>query len=127
MKLFFFDYIYYRVTQTYFKWDGRNSITALLAVSMLQTLIIGDICILISRLFWHRNETAPYAKLIAYAGLAIFFVFVIVNFFKYKNKYHMLKSRWKSESPNERKLKGFLVVLSLVIPWVLLILMGVKK
>jgi ABC-type Fe3+ transport system permease subunit len=127
MKSFFFDYIYYRVTQAYFKWDGRNSITALLAVSMLQVLIIGDICIFIARLIWHRHETAPYAKLIAYVGLAFFFVFVIINFFKYKNKYHLLKKHWKDEPQDKRKLKGVLVVLSLVIPWMLLIIIGVKK
>lgn len=127
MKGSFLDYMYYRVAKFYFKWDGRNSITAVFAVSMFQVLIIADTILLAGRFFWDREITSPYARFIGYGGVLLLFIFSVFNFYKYKNRYHKLKSHWKEESSRRYIMGGILVVISLLFPWVVLILLGIKK
>lgn len=122
---FFFDYIYYRMTKAYFKWDGRMGATAMIGISMIQTLVIGDIIMVVVRLFFDREVTAPYAKNLAYLDCIIGVVFMIHNYRKYNGTYNKFKTYWKNESEKVRKWKGVLVVLSLILPWVPLILIGI--
>lgn len=121
----FFDYIYYRVNKAYFKWDGRNGSTSIIAVSMLQTMIITDIFVVFIKMNFDENSVASYSKTIAYVAVALFCVFAFFNYFKYKDKYNNLKTRWKNETTMQRIFNGFLVVLSLIIPWVLLVMIAV--
>lgn len=48
---FYFDYIYFRITKAYFKWDGRTVATAIIAIMMTQILIIINLAVLISNYF----------------------------------------------------------------------------
>lgn len=36
----YFDYVYYRTTQVYTKWDGNHGIRGVLLISLIQALII---------------------------------------------------------------------------------------
>lgn len=122
---FFFDYIYYRITQFYFKWDGRTGGTAIVAISMIQTLLVGDIVVFLSRLILERNDTTPYSKTIAYVFGGMLVLFVIYNYRKYNGSYNKFRSFWKEETRNQRFVKGLLVIACLIIPWVPIILIGV--
>ena len=53
---FFFDYIFYKVTQFYFKWDGRRGITAIVAICMIELMVLIDILLLVFRIVNGRNE-----------------------------------------------------------------------
>jgi large-conductance mechanosensitive channel len=123
MKIF--DYIYYRMTKAYFKWDGRTGITAIIGISMIQTLIIGDITMLTIRLVFNRTETFPYSKLIAQLFGFIIVILIILNYIKYNGRYNELNARWKSETKQERLLKGLLVLGFLILPWIPIILIGI--
>lgn len=123
--LLFFDYIYYRVNKAYFKWDGRNGSTSIIAVSMLQTMLITDIFLVFIKMNFDKNSLVPYAKTIAFVAVGVFCVFVFINYFKYKDKYNNLKTRWKNEPTTQSIFNGFLVVLSLIIPWILLVMIAV--
>src|ERR1700687_1763010 len=116
MENFFFDYFYYRITQAYFKWDRRNSITAVLAISMFQSMIICDVLLIILRLSYTRSQLTPYSKIIAYIGSGILVAFAIFNYKKYYNKFSSLKSRWKDESKAQRIYKGILILAFLILP-----------
>ena len=121
---FFFDYIYYRLTRFYFKWDGKGSSTALIGVSMIQTLVIIDFAIFISKFFYDRSETAQYTKLFSGISIALFILFFLFNYLKYKNKYNIYRNHWKNEDIHEYRKRGIFVRLALSIPWLVLILIG---
>ena len=120
-----FEYIYYRLTKAYFKWDGRTGITAIIAVSMIQTLLFADLVTLVTRGFLNRVETAPYSKIIAYTFGVIMVIIIWINYNRYNGQYNMLSSRWKNETRRERILKGILVVILLILPWIPIIIIGV--
>lgn len=122
---FFFEYIYYRITQFYFKWDGRTGGTAIVAISMIQTLLIGDIVVFLSRLLLERSDTSPYSKTIAYFFGIILMILVIYNYRKYNGRYNKFRSFWKKETRRERFFKGVLVIISLICPWIPIIIIGV--
>lgn len=52
------------------------------------------------------------------------FMLLIYNYQKYNGKYNKLRLYWKEETRHTRISKGFLVVNSLILPWIPLILMG---
>lgn len=122
---FFFDYIYYRITKFYFKWDGRTGGTAIVAISMIQTLIVGDIAVFLVRLFVDRSDTASYSKAIGYFFAIMLIFFVLYNYRKYNGRYNKFRSVWKEETREKKLIKGFLVIASLVVPWIPIILIGV--
>ena len=122
---FYFDYIYYRITQFYFKWDGRTGGTAIVAISMIQTLLVGDIFVFFSRLSFNRDDTAPYSKMIGYVFVLILVLLVIYNYHKYDGNYNRLKLYWKEETGKLRLVRGFLVIISLLLPWLPIILIGI--
>jgi hypothetical protein len=124
MKDFFFSYFYYRLTQVYFKWDKRNSITAVLAITMVQSMLIFDVFILIFVLIFHKGQGPLYPTFFNYL-LAVFFISLTVyNYRKYYNKFSLYKNKWKNELKKTRILKGALVLICLIMPWVIIFLVG---
>lgn len=123
---FFFEYIYYRLYRFYFKWDGRNGITAIIGVSMIQVLLIIDLLAIIGRLFFTRQETHPYSRLFGYVAIGVMMLLMLYNYFRYYNKYGEYKKRWSQEKREVYTKKGFYVVVSLLLPWVILILIAIK-
>lgn len=122
---FSLDYVYFRLQQFYFKWDGRNGITAVIGVSMIQVLTAADIVFCIIRLCYSRQEISPYSKILSSIFVIILLIVVIYNHYKYKNKYNSFKKRWKDESHRQRIIKGILVIVSLILPMLPLIIMGI--
>jgi hypothetical protein len=121
---FFFDYIYYRITKFYFKWDGRTGGTAIVAISIIQTLLLGDVVVFLTRLVLERNDTTPYSKTIACIFGGMLILFVIYNYRKYNGSYNKFRSFWKEETRIQKNIKGFLVIASLIVPWIPIILIG---
>ena len=121
---FFFDYIYYRVKKKLYKKDSEG-IFASCMVAAIQILTLADILLLVSKLFLTRVDTAPHAKLIAQFGGALFVIAVVINFRKYHKSYWAFWEYWKNESADERNRRGWLVFLSIALPFLILILIGV--
>jgi Kef-type K+ transport system membrane component KefB len=124
---FVFEYFYYRITQFYFKWDKRNSITAVLAISTFQSMMIVELFLVIIRSNYSRTQIAPYSKMIAFAGAFLLILFAFYNYKKYYNKYSLLKNRWKDETKIQRTINGTFVLLCLIMPWIIVIYLGIKK
>ena len=126
MKNFFFDYIYYRFYKLYYRWDGENGITALIGVSMIQCLIVFNIFLLGERFFYTKSQVALKgdSSIFAYIAVAFFIALLLYNGFKYRNKYNEFRDRWVEESQYNRKIKGILVLVTLIIPWVILFLIA---
>lgn len=120
---FYFDYIYYRMYQAFFKWDGKSGSRALIGVAMIQTLLVSEIITVILRMFFLRIQLKPYFKEIALIYVVIGIVFLILNMKKYAGKYSDYQDHWKNEPEHRRTFRGILVVLSLIAPWVLFFIM----
>lgn len=129
MKNFFFDYIYYRVNQFYFKWDGRNGITSVIAVSLIQCLSIANLFLIPERLLYTRQQISSdgNSKKIAYAAACVLLLLIAYNYYKYENKFNYFKRIWKDEPLKMRRIKGWLVLFCLVFPFIPLIILGFIK
>lgn len=121
---FYFDYVYYRMAKAYYKRDGNDAIRSLIGIAMIQVLTILSPILFVLRLFLEREELRAYGKHMKYTTLIVFLGLLIYNSFKYKNKYEIYSEIWKNEPKRIRIYKGILVVLSLIISWAPLILIG---
>jgi hypothetical protein len=121
---FFFDYIFYRVARFYFKWDKRHAITAVIAVTMIQTLLVMDLTGFIIRLFYNRYVLQDYVQITKFICLTLYFGLLIMNYLKYKGEYAKCKAYWKEETESKQFYRGLLVLFSLLIPWIPIILMA---
>jgi hypothetical protein len=122
---FFFDYIYYKLTKFYFKWDGSTGITAIVAISMIQICLVGDILAIVIRSIFERDETSLYSKYIGYSGAFLSIAFCVLNYYKYNGRYKDFRDYWQSESKSISDFKNVLIILSLILPWVPIILIGI--
>lgn len=120
---FFFDYIYYRITQFYFKWDGRTGITAIVAICMIELMLLTDVFLLGFRIINGRNERQMHPGE-EWLFIAVYIGLFIYNYRKYNKTYNKYRQYWKDESLGKRIYKGLFVILSLVIPWVLVFWIG---
>lgn len=115
-----FDYIYYRLNKLYYRWDGENGTTSIIGVSMFQSMIIGNTILIILKIILTKEELRNFPRFFLIV-IVIFIIFQIYNYFRYKNKYFLLKERWENETKKERIQRGILVILALVLPWAFII------
>lgn len=124
-KNFFFDYIFYRSYQINGNKDGYQWVAASIIVSLIQSELISGIVSIIVRSIYDRSVTAPHSKQITSIGVTIAVTIMIFNFKKYHEKYSSLEDRWKDELRAERRLKGWLIILTAVLSFAPLIIIGV--
>lgn len=122
----YFDYLYYRITEVYLKWDGDNGINGILIVSLIQNLLLFDIALIIIHIFYSSITIFPYSKIIGVIGVILFLTMIIVNYKKYNKKYQHIKNKWENETKNERALKNVLILISLILPWIPIIYFGIR-
>jgi len=117
MKLF--DYIFYKITKTYFKLDGRTGTTGIAAVTLVQGLLLCDILFLVILLL-SLGDLTKYKKEITFTFAIIILALFALNFYRYKDKYNKLKSKWKNQGEFKSLLGDILVILSIIIPFILI-------
>ena len=116
-----FDYIYYRLNKFYYKWDGENGTTSVIGLSMFQSMLIGNTITILLKLFLTKEDLKSNSKALVFLVITIFVALEIYNYFKYKNKYQVLKEYWKDETKKQRIERGIWVIVALLIPWVMII------
>jgi hypothetical protein len=119
-----FEYMYYRITKAYLKREGKLGITAIISISLCQTLFIVDFIFSIMRLFLHRSETVQYTKLAIILVVVLLTLMDIWNYSKYKNKYDEYEKRWGNENSSKRRLRGIIIVIVLFLPLIIAIFLG---
>jgi len=112
----FLDYIYYRVAKVYFKWDGRTGATGIIAVSMIEIIALLNVIIFINYLIYDDQPNPNAGVWVCIYVLVGFFV-ILMNYRKYDGKYNQLKRHWVSEPARLREIKGLLVIVALLLPW----------
>lgn len=121
---FFFDYIYFRVAKVYFKWDGEDGITAVFAVTLIQSLLFMCVLGTLYKTILSPEFTSKlhgYSKLISFVLVGLLSIY---NYKKFKDKYYFYKSYWKNENKKVSNIKGLLVILTFIIPWIPIVLLG---
>ncbi len=121
---FFFDYIYYRAYKAFFKWDGVYGSRAIWIVTMTQSMSLLAMFTFITSSFFGRSVLFPYSKMIGFSLVGLSLALFIVNTRKYNNRYSEFEKKWKDESKTTRMGKGLLVILSFLMPWVAIFVMG---
>ena len=117
----FFDYIYYRVAKAYFKWDGRDGATGIIAVGMIQGVVFLFVAGLFMHLFLTEGQELRFKEVITpkqFAGV-VMLVFIAFNYFKYRKRYDELNQKWENEPKSTRRRNGILVVISMIAPFLL--------
>ena len=122
---FFFEYIFYRINQFYFKWDGRRGITSIIAICMIELMLLIDILLLAFRLVNGTNQRQmhPGEK---WLFVVVYILLYIYNSKKYGGNYNKYRYYWKDESWGKRLYKGLFVLLSLVVPVALAFWIGLS-
>ena len=114
--------MFYRIAKAYYKWDNKETITAIFLISFFYCFLICFPAIMIAghiygRSFLTKNESIAKPILIAVALFVL-----LLNFIRYRGKFDILSERFKNESLRERTYKGILVVLALIVPIIVFIL-----
>lgn len=127
MILTIFDYIFYRVAMYFFKRDGTHAPRAIVIVSLIQCLYLSSLIVTISRLIYSTQVTSQYSKLGGQLAGAIIVILVLLNYWRYKRWYSKFNSRWRnSETPTQKKVRGYLVFLGILFPMIIMIFWGLK-
>ena len=96
----YLDYVYYRVTKAYMKWDGETGITGIISVSLIVSMIVIDLYGVIHLFFFFDKYGNQYKD----AGKPIVVVFMLLILFifyiRYRKRYKELKRRWVNETKN---------------------------
>jgi fatty acid desaturase len=118
---FFFDYIFFRVAKFYSKWDEGRPMKAVLAVVLIEFFLISDLVLFFLRLTVGIEGMRGHVKLVKWIVLGTFFVLIVYNYRKYYHNYDKYKDHWAEESPRAKKNRGYLVLLSIVLPLIIFI------
>lgn len=121
-----FDYMFYRLAKFYYRWDRRTAITAIIALSFAQACALGWVWVSLLRSAYSRQETAPYSKSFSAVGTVTLVALILLNGWRYHNRYVLLRERWQGEAPVLRVLKGSGVLLLLVLPLAGMLYWGVQ-
>ena len=113
------------MTQFYFKWDGRTGITGIIGITMIQVLLLVDVFTIFNTIFLSRNQTKEYVEIVKWIVLLIYFILLFFNYKKFNGKFNSLRSRWKDETRKHRLIRGFLVILALIAPWIPVVSIGI--
>lgn len=101
-----FDYIFYRLAKFYYRWDCRTAITAITGLSFAQACALGWAWVSLLRSAYSRQETAPYSRSFSAVGTGTLVALILLNGWRYHNRYVLLRERWQGEASLPRVLRG---------------------
>jgi len=112
----YLDYIYYRVTKAYMKWDGETGITGIMAVSLIVTMLFVDLYGVIHLTFFFEKYGNQYKDEAKTIGLVLMLLIILIFYIRYRKRYKELKRIWANETKNQKLSRGFLVILAILLP-----------
>jgi len=113
-----FDYVFFKVSKTYFKFDGRTGATGIAAVTIVQSLFLCDIFFFLIRIS-EVGDLSNHRKQIGAISFVVILALFFFNIYYYKDKYNRLKNLWKSETELQATMGSIFVFCLIIIPFVL--------
>ena len=120
-----FDYMYYRIYKFYYKWDKETGITALIAVSLFQTIILADLILIILKSIYSKWEIVPYSKHLKWGAAGLYIILNLINIKYFSGKYGNFDKIWGKENSKTKRRRGWLIILLLTFPWIIIIYLGI--
>jgi len=119
----YLDYIFYRISKVYHKYDGDYGFTATFFLSLTEGIVLLDILILFGEIFF-PIKTLRDSKLLETIIITVSLMpIIIINFFRYiksKKRYPILKNKWENENGLSKFMGTILVIATLIAPWLIL-------
>jgi len=115
----YLDYIYYRVTKAYMKWDGETGITGIMAVSLIVSMLFIDLYGIIHLTFFFDKYGNQYKEAVKPVVVVLMLLIILIFYIRYRKRYNELKRKWMYETKNQKLTRGFLVILAILLPIVL--------
>ncbi|WP_223649912.1 hypothetical protein [Hymenobacter psoromatis] len=101
-----FNYVFYRIAKFYYKWDGSDSSTAIIAISGIQVLYVALLFSTLIRVNFTRHQINPYSKSIEIVGFFSILILVYLNSKKYEGLYNLLRNKWINETYTQGFFRG---------------------
>lgn len=121
---FYCDYMYYRVAKFFFKKDGELATRATIFVSSFKLLIIVDFTLLAMRCWLSKAQINQYNTLAKISIGILLLVIIIIDDYQFKNNYRLYEKYWEAENRSIYVAKGILIVISYVLSFLPLLLLG---
>jgi arginine exporter protein ArgO len=113
-----FNYIFYRSSLTYRYFKDDSSLSPTLVVVVIKGMFAVDLIVLIQKTFASQEfidrTSSATISIITVGALLILYL----DYNRFDGKFEQLHEKWKNESRTERVLKGFLVFITFIVPWV---------
>ncbi len=103
----------------------KKGITAEVTLSLTQTILIADLIIIPMKIIYDSNVLIPYSRTFALVGVGLCILLMICNNFRYKDRFDELEKLYLHESERKKKLRGWLVIILIIMPLVILFLIGI--
>ncbi len=119
----FYDYIYYRLAKWYFNSENKDekfSSGAFVIVSLSQFMILTDILGIYMLEAYSQDSRIKIIDEVYPIIVSSFILLLIINGFRYYNKYRGLKSKWKDENKNVKFFRTIIISLVIIIPIILI-------
>jgi len=120
------DYIFYRTARFFYKKDGSTAHRALILLSAFQSLVIIETVLVLVFSFYSREELSQFKIAAKYLGGFLYIVIFFLNMWKYRGKYMNFRDKWSNEVIKIKRLRGFLLVIVYIIPWIVFIVFGIR-
>ena len=121
-----FEYTFYRIAE-YYKKKGNSSASSFAssAITVLQCFLILDVLI-IARIFYEYPIPSSFNK---FWALPVAIVLGVLNWCRYERNglYKEVRKKWKNEHPQQKKKRGILVVVGLIVVILTPILYGLIR
>ena len=116
-RLFLFDYFFYRLYHLNGNKGQYQGVAPAAGISVIQLLYFLDINFVIVELFFKDLSLTSYAKVAGYFAATLGVVLLYLNFKKYNQRIERLNEQWKDESIGDRRVKGFVILLVIILPF----------
>ena len=115
---FYFDYFYYRIMKLFLKYPTDRGVRAIFLISLMQSMIVISLIEGCLPLFLGKSAIAEILSQIIWLIVFVVFGLFFFNFLNYQGRYNEFEHYWKNETQQKKTIKGLLIIISLLIPFV---------
>jgi len=112
----YLDYIFYRVTKAYMKWDGESGMTGTFTVALIITFILLDVYAIIHFTIFFDTYGNQYKEIGKPIVMGIMLTILVLCYIRYRKRYRILKKRWQNETKSQSFWRGVLVISVILLP-----------
>ena len=90
-----------------------------MAVSLIVSMLFIDLYGIIHLTFFFDKYGNQYKEAVKPVVVVLMLLIILIFYIRYRKQYKELKIKWKYETKNQKLIRGFLVILAILLPIVL--------